>query len=735
MAASPTAPPRTSPPASPKEDFATSRRSPIQVLTLASEGVPASSASSPIVSAKSRISVMDLCHASNSLPSTLSTTAPVFLDTTTHHDAEVQLAAQALGQLGGCATVLPAGCSDDFMSRVSNYPLVNTALRFYQTSKANSRVVKYGAETMEYSVKSICRPVLDRFEPNLADLDDFACKQLDKIERHYRTNSTSEVVALDPVPISQAVSTATRSPPMGPANIRKRTNLRRAQEEDEAARYHPLNHFPTTSTVGETLMDTDEPQQALVTRFPQDPAHRHTEGDHRDSNPSNQPRTWWQQVLVGAGTGALVFSEDSMRRIKYCLDWLQYAANHIQLQINTLREVILTLQQTLMGNPAPAPQGEEDDHPGAVMRRTMSPVLSRLAKTKREIVMTMKKVISIMSQYAGSALPAEARRHVRTLIMSLPNRWAVIDPHSAPGSRSGSASPAFSASPSLSPAFSSHLHPGARINPIAHSEANARKILNFATESQVVLNNVTGVFTDIFEGAQGWRQTFRGLGFNVSAEEGGMDTELSHLSSSSGVPTTSTPPDKRKSPSSVCSGSSQYGTPLATPTYSQPGPTNGNGYRPPGHDAVNLPAIASVTASTYASGSAEMGHRESDDGDHDIMANNHPKRNKTSGWSSSTGLSNKRLSPRVSHSSLTMNTGSMAGPCAMANGSRSPGASTTTTTLSRPTPQWATDSFHCDTPHQSSTGLPSASLTNPHLPTLTPGVSRSADMQTDGLMR
>ncbi|TFY61075.1 hypothetical protein EVJ58_g4733 [Rhodofomes roseus] len=66
----------------------------------------------------------------------------------------------------------------DFVSRMSSLPIVNTALRAYEQSKASSRVVKYGAEMMESSVKSISRPVIDRLP--VGQIDDFACRQLDR---------------------------------------------------------------------------------------------------------------------------------------------------------------------------------------------------------------------------------------------------------------------------------------------------------------------------------------------------------------------------------------------------------------------------------------------------------------------------------------------------------------------------------------------------------------------------
>jgi hypothetical protein len=79
---------------------------------------------------------------------------------------------------------------EDFFTRVTNIPLVNSTLeqfqRAYETTKANSNIVKYSAETVESSVKTLCTPVIKGLEPSLAQLDSFACRQLDKVKTRWK---------------------------------------------------------------------------------------------------------------------------------------------------------------------------------------------------------------------------------------------------------------------------------------------------------------------------------------------------------------------------------------------------------------------------------------------------------------------------------------------------------------------------------------------------------------------
>jgi hypothetical protein len=68
--------------------------------------------------------------------------------------------------------------SNHFIHRVSNIPLVNSALKAYESSKNSSSVVKYGAEMVE----SIAAPIYGKFGKHaLSGVDEWGCKQLDKV--------------------------------------------------------------------------------------------------------------------------------------------------------------------------------------------------------------------------------------------------------------------------------------------------------------------------------------------------------------------------------------------------------------------------------------------------------------------------------------------------------------------------------------------------------------------------
>lgn len=115
----------------------------------------------------------------------------------------------------------------------------------------------------------------------------------------------------------------------------------------------------------------------------------------------------WQQIVVGAGSAAgstaAVVSEESMKCLRYCLSWLQYAIRHIGQQMGLLRNFLVSL--------ATSPQSQQKQQPMI------------LASIKKDMVNTLRKVIDIITCYASNALPYQAKATVRGTILNLPSRW------------------------------------------------------------------------------------------------------------------------------------------------------------------------------------------------------------------------------------------------------------------------------------------------------------------------
>ncbi|KAG5640409.1 hypothetical protein DXG03_008775 [Asterophora parasitica] len=95
-------------------------------------------------------------------------------------------------------------------------------------------------------------------------------------------------------------------------------------------------------------------------------------------------RSRWQAVLLEAGGLSAALSEESMRRLKYCLQWLQYATAHIDAQILILRDFTASLQ--------PLPSQTRAAHPPISQAH-----LRTLHAVRRDIVQTVKQVVDVVS--------------------------------------------------------------------------------------------------------------------------------------------------------------------------------------------------------------------------------------------------------------------------------------------------------------------------------------------------
>ncbi|KAG8748424.1 hypothetical protein FRC10_005971 [Ceratobasidium sp. 414] len=389
--------------------------------------------------------------------------------------------------------------SGDFVSRVSTLPLVTSVLSAYSQSKASSRMVKYGAQMVESSVKTISKPVMDRLPT--AQLDEFACRQLDRLEQRYgaRTDSPRDEVPRTPTPRSQPTQDA------GPGPERGRS----------------LERHISASAASATLLRSPTPS---APHDGQDAGSGVVAPVNEDRQVANRSR--WQAMLLEAGGIGAALSDESMKRLKYCLQWLQYATNRIDSQIAVLREFLDSLSP---GAGAGEPLHMDNDAP-------VSPVtLARLSAVKRDVVATIRQAVDIVSRYAGGALPEPARGTVRSVLLRLPERWAsagregVNDAPGAGHRRTGSSSSARAPYPTRSTTPADGIHaarPGPRPQPTAGMAAQAAwRVMTLATESLDMMRGVTGVVKESLDRAEVWVDRLRVVG--IQRGEQGVDEPMS----------------------------------------------------------------------------------------------------------------------------------------------------------------------------------------------------------------
>lgn len=200
-------------------------------------------------------------------------------------------------------------------------------------------------------------------------------------------------------------------------------------------------------------------------------------------------RSAWHNVLVEAGGIGAAVSEESLKSLQYCLQWLAYATHSLQTQVSTLRNFIQSLSQKQHQRAILAPPLEANSK-NQVM---LAPVDEQeeqemLQKIKSEVVDTVRKAVDVISAYAGAALPDQARNFVKATILSLPANWAkAVQKRSTPnGGVNGQASP-LNATSSLS-----------------CTQEAAERILSFAVEGLDAMDQVTRVCNDTIDRADTW---------------------------------------------------------------------------------------------------------------------------------------------------------------------------------------------------------------------------------------
>ncbi|RGP81801.1 hypothetical protein FLONG3_105 [Fusarium longipes] len=163
----------------------------------------------------------------------------------------------------------------------------------------------------------------------------------------------------------------------------------------------------TTSTV-DTLPAYDEMRS---------PAY--TETDAQNSpRPTSRPNSAWQSRLIMSTSGlSVAMSEESLRSLKYCLQWLRWANDHIS-------RVIMALKTTLEQYEKVQPQ-EQQNGEGSESPESRTQLAARISTLKSDVLNTLRAAINTVSKYAGGALPENARILVRRHLTSLPQRFRI----------------------------------------------------------------------------------------------------------------------------------------------------------------------------------------------------------------------------------------------------------------------------------------------------------------------
>jgi hypothetical protein len=115
-------------------------------------------------------------------------------------------------------------------------------------------------------------------------------------------------------------------------------------------------------------------------------------------------------MLSTSGLG-VALNDESLKNLKYCLQWLRFLNVHLSRLVAALRSVVEELdnhQQQARVEGTDTPDGSPGRALPARENRRVQ-LAARVEGLKAEVVGTMKKVVEVVSNYTGSALPDNAR--------------------------------------------------------------------------------------------------------------------------------------------------------------------------------------------------------------------------------------------------------------------------------------------------------------------------------------
>ncbi|KAI7850654.1 transcription factor Opi1-domain-containing protein [Circinella umbellata] len=327
----------------------------------------------------------------------------------------------------------------------SDYTLVNSAWKAFQTSKES---VKYGAEMVE----SLTAPIYERYGSSKRP----SIKVEDEEDA---TLATAKILAKTSI-----------------SDHPERNSLRHRRNDSTT----PIRSRPSSRSTS--------PHRPYTLKH-KSPAVRH----HKNNKDLQTSR--WQQLILhassAAGTTAAVVSEESMKCLRYCLSWLQYAMQHIERQMALLRSYLVSLA-THNNNNNNNSNNNNNKSTKELLHQEENPDAT-VASIKKEMVDTVRKVVDIVSRYASSSLPEQAKNTVRSYILELPKKWQVAN-----------------SSTTLSPMTNNNNNNNSVEDPQLHE--TSIKLLNFGGESIEMLQSVSDVFSDTVDRADLWLDRLRVMG-------------------------------------------------------------------------------------------------------------------------------------------------------------------------------------------------------------------------------
>ena len=116
--------------------------------------------------------------------------------------------------------------------------------------------------------------------------------------------------------------------------------------------------------------------------------------------------------------------DESLQSLRYCLSWLTWANQRLGGAIQSLKDLLHRWDgEQQDGSQSVSPNGSGSRSQERESRQAA--LIASIAALKTDVLSTLKQVVEVVSNYAGGALPDNARNLVHRHLTSLPQRFSI----------------------------------------------------------------------------------------------------------------------------------------------------------------------------------------------------------------------------------------------------------------------------------------------------------------------
>jgi methyl-accepting chemotaxis protein len=185
-------------------------------------------------------------------------------------------------------------------------------------------------------------------------------------------------------------------------------------------------------------------------------------------------RSWSSGLFVTSSGLSVALSTTSRQSLRFCLQLLSTSALRVSEFTSALKSILEQYEQHRQGwrenQDSSLEQGNGHRTPDQDL--AIRQLADQIKMQSENIMKTLQHVVNNISEYAGGALPENARNFVRTQLMSLPQRWRV-----ASGEQTAAGS---------------------------ETSKSAQRMIGFAKEGLEMITQVSGVMNATLESAEKW---------------------------------------------------------------------------------------------------------------------------------------------------------------------------------------------------------------------------------------